>query len=145
MSDRPNPLDEGSIKEIWRYFFGPLVYYKPDNVLLRDWYAHLFHLDTRYIDQYVATAEFKMPGLFWQAPHVKTQGLGYRTIKEGTGLMVRHDTIDDVYDIEFFGGKSERTQVFTLDKHEFNSIRPKIAEMKGHFKRKYRGKDARKK
>jgi hypothetical protein len=110
--------------------------------MLRDWYALLFHLDTRTIQQYVATKDFKMPGLFWLAPHMKTQGLGYRRIKEGTGLMIRHDSINDSYDVEFFGGESERTQVFTLDLHEFNSIRPFIAEMKGNIKRKYRGKGA---
>ncbi len=138
MSNRPNPMDEGSAREIWDLFFAPLVYYKPENVYLKDWYWILFHLDSRTIEQYSSTEEFTMPGLFWQAPHVKTQGLGYRHIKKGQEIIVRHDSIDNQYDIEFFGGPGEATQVFTLTHQEYKTIERKLVEMKGNVKRNHR-------
>lgn len=120
---RAVPMEEGVLKIIYDKFLRPLIYYKPDDMTLREWHDdYLFQLKFRDIVTYTARRDFLMPGLFWDAPLRKIQGLGARKIKTGTLVDVRKDIRDTTYDIEFFGGQGLADQIFTLSEREWNSI-----------------------
>jgi hypothetical protein len=69
-----------------------------------------------------------MPGLFYTAPLLKIQGLGYRNVEKDTVLMVRKDSRDEFYDVEFFGGQGGAEQVFHLSNSEWYQIAPLLEE-----------------
>jgi hypothetical protein len=88
---------------------------------IKDWMDTIFHLKDRDIVRYVARRDFKIPGHFYQAAARKIQGLGYRKVKAGDEVFVRHDaTTPDQVDVEVSSGVG--TQVFCLTQIEFNRI-----------------------
>jgi hypothetical protein len=124
---RPDPLTEGSLMNIYQWFFAPLVHYKPAEMPIKDWMELLFDFRNRDIVRYVATKPFKMPGLFYQAANIKVQGMGYRKVAVGDAMWVRHDARNPrVVDIEVQTGAGD--QVFQLTSSEFNRIGPNLRE-----------------
>lgn len=136
---RVDPINEGVLRYVWDYFFKPLLYYRPNDVLFDDWFRFLFHTDQRSITQYRARADFRMPGLFYVTAMYKVQGIGGRDVREGQMLMVRKDTRDEFYDVEFFGGQGGRDQVFQLSNIEWYRIAPKLEEVPPRGMRKKAG------
>jgi hypothetical protein len=126
---RPEPFSEGSIAEIYRLFFGRLIFLKPDAFTIKDWLEHLFDFSNRDIIRYEAEKEFEIPGHFYAAPSVKVQGIGYRTVKPGTELHARTDARrPDSIDVEFQGGQGGAIQVFALSPSEWEWVKLHIRE-----------------
>lgn len=126
---RPDPYTQGSYRTIYEKFFGPLIYYKPNAYTIKDWLEALFHLKGRDIIRYVAKRPFEMPGLFYQSALIKTQGLGYRAVPEGTEVFARiDDTTPDNIDVEFCGGQGGAIQVFALNQSEWGWVKLQLDE-----------------
>jgi hypothetical protein len=123
------PIEQGVLKRIYNLFLLPLIYYKPEDVKIKDWYEDLFHLKSRDITQYVARKPFKMPGLYYEAPLRPVQGVGYRYVQKGQTVLVRKDIRDKTWDVEFFGGPGSKDQVFQLSESEWNSIAASLEEV----------------
>lgn len=113
---RADPFDEGAIQDLYRYFFGRLIHYKPEGLSIKDWMEEVFGVKYRDISCYVCTKPFIMPGLFYAAGAVKVQGMGYRYVEPGDQLYVRQDVRSpDSVDVEINSGQGKRTQVFNMD------------------------------
>lgn len=126
---RPEPMDQGSMKEIFRLFFAPLMAYKPNAMESREWMEYLFHLRDRDITRYEVKRNFIMPGLLLAAPLTAIQGIGYRRIKAGTEMYVREDiSMPDVVHVEVQAGHGSPIQVFQLTRSEFEWVGLKIKE-----------------
>jgi hypothetical protein len=124
-------FEEGSIKEIYRLFILPLNQYKPPEYNLQHWHNELFGNDVRTLTPYRVKAPFKMPGLLYERPFIKVQGIGYRDVKEDQELMVRFDLErNNEIDVEYFGGQGQREQVFCLSNEEWSYIRQFLQKMK---------------
>jgi hypothetical protein len=133
---RPDPMSEGNLERIFKWFFRPLMLYKPadfemngelvKNVSNQEWLEYLFHLNERDITRYRAREDFKMPGLFMERPHRKIQGIGHRWVLKSQEMWVRKDAREQVYHVEFNGGRGDAEQVFELDEFEWNSVAAKL-------------------
>jgi hypothetical protein len=120
---RPEPFSEGSITEIYKYFFGPLIHYKPALMPIKDWMEILFDLKNREITRYLVERPFHMPGLYYSAPAMKVQGIGYRDVKPDSIIWVRKDARNpDQIDVEFLGGQGKKDQMFQLTEHEWDYV-----------------------
>jgi hypothetical protein len=131
-----HPLNEGSIADIFRHFFGPLVRYKHEEQSLGQFMGELFGLNERTITRYKVKKPFKIPGLFATAPHRKIQGIGERNVKRGDILWVRTDiTKPNSIDVQWL--KPGQDLVFELNEREFNWIRLNLEsrEDKTHARR----------
>ncbi len=116
------PLAEGVLATIYKNFFGPLMQYKPDGLLLKDWLEAMFHTRTRDITQYVVKKPFKLPGVYVAAPYVKIQGVGQRNIRIHARIWARKDTeTPDWVDVEV--SEPNRTEWFVLTDSEWNWVR----------------------
>jgi hypothetical protein len=121
--ERPDPISEGSIADIYRLFFGKLIQYKPPYLSIKDWMEELFDSRNRDITRYVATKAFKMPGLFYEAPLVKVQGVGHRQMNEQAELWVRRNArLPHSIDVECQGGQGSPWQVFNLTEDEWHFV-----------------------
>ncbi len=122
---RPDPYSEGSLALIDKYFFRPLIVYKPEQSTLSEWYEFLFDYKHRDITRYVAQAAFTIPGILYLAPLMKVQGVGYKDVAIGTELYVRKDARHpDIVDVEFQGGPGGAAQVFCLTALEWLRVQP---------------------
>lgn len=126
-----NPMEEGSLKEIYRWFLLPSLQYKPETTTINEWYENLFDVKNVEITQYRARWDFVLPGLYHKTPLVKIQGIGYRIVRGGQYLFVRTYLRDvDRVEVEFAGGVGEKSQLFTLTESEWNSIAANLEESK---------------
>lgn len=126
---RPRPMDEGSLREIHRLFIQPLLDKKPERMTEDEWLNHIFHHHTSDIVQYVALKPFKLEGLFLAAPLMPVQGLGYRQVKRGQTLMVKHDHKNpDGVLVEYFGGQGGADQVFQLTASQWEWVKLHVRE-----------------
>jgi hypothetical protein len=126
---RPDPFSEGCIRDIYKHFFGPLIFYKPPLLTIQDWLNYLFDASNRDIVRYVATKDFKMPGLLFTSGSVKVQGLGYRPVTKGDELWVRTDARNpNQIDVEYLGGVGSAEQVFSLNSSEWNWTREFVVD-----------------
>lgn len=128
---RKAPWREGSITEIYRIFFRPIIKnHCPDSLTPHEFLEEMFDVDHRDIVRYRAKRNFKMPGLFYVSGNQKVQGIGFRQVKQHAILWLRTDSKNpDFVDIEFMGGVGEMDQVFSLTSSEFNSIAPFIKKI----------------
>lgn len=126
--DKKNPRDEGYLADIAK-IFEPLINLKPPGMDMYGWMEYLLHVGTRTIDEYVCLHEFRMPGLLKVLPLKCIQGIGYRTVREGSSVWVRHDSTDpERIDIEVHNGIGQAQQVFQLEGSQFRSIRRNLTK-----------------
>jgi hypothetical protein len=119
---RPRPLDEGPLKNIYEWFFQPIVEkYAEEDQTAHSFLEELFDVDHRHIEQYQCVKLFKMPGLYYAAARVKLQGAGPRRITRGTLLMVRQDDRSQDVDVEFTAAGEDH--VFCLTQSEWEWVR----------------------
>lgn len=120
---RPRPYKEGVLKEIYQYFIKPLLYLKPFNVHLQDWLEQVFCVEDRTIVRYRAKRKFKIPGLLWLSTNNLVEGTMNRHVTANTEVWIRKDvTMPDRIDVEIFGGRGEKKQVFILTRSQHDSI-----------------------
>lgn len=124
MRKKRNPLNEGSLREIFDLFIKPLVnkygYRKMNEIVFMEW---LFDVENRQITRWKVKKPFTIPGLLYVAGAVKVQGIGYRELKPDTILWVRSDRRNpDLIDVEFQGGQGGAEQVFGLTASEWKKI-----------------------
>lgn len=137
-----DPWNEGSLSEIYRLFFGKLTQYKPHEMTLQEWNEVLFDVKNRDIQMFEAKKAFKMPGLYYTAPLVKIQGLGFRDIPERTILFARTDSRSDTVDVECFAGQGKKDLVFCLTTQEWTRLQVHLKpyQRKGkQFSKEYYG------
>ncbi len=138
-----DPWNEGSLSDIYKLFFGKLTQYKPHEMTLQEWNETLFDVKNRDIQMYEATKAFKMPGLYYVAPLVKIQGLGFRAIPEKTILFARTETRSENVDVEVFAGQGKKDLVFCLTNNEWGRLqgclRPFQKKGKNHTGKDYYG------
>ncbi len=125
---RPEPFTEGSLADIYKWFFGKLNFLKPESYTLKDWEEHLFDLKNRDITRFSVTKPFKMPGLYYMAGALPIQGLGYRAMKAGDILWVRTDERTKKADVEVHVGQGQKEQVFELDESQWGWVRLHVEE-----------------
>lgn len=126
---RPDPFSEGVISLIYKWFFGPLIFYKPHDMAIKEWLEYLFDVKNREITRYRVTKPFTVPGLYYSAPLVKVQGIGYRELKEDDILWVRRDARNpDTIDVEFMGGQGRADQVFALNSSQWGFVQLHVTE-----------------
>lgn len=144
---RPKPLDEGPLKDIYNWFFKPIVerFGDPESSA-HSFMEKLFDVDHRKIEQYQAVKQFRMPGLYYAAARVKLQGVGVRRVTRGTFIMARIDDKSPGIDVEFFGGRGGRELVFHLTPAEWEEVKLNLKSegLRAH-KPRHRGKVRRKK
>jgi hypothetical protein len=117
-----DPIEQGSIQEVYRRFIAPLVKYKPEAMELKDWMEGLFHHKDRDISRYVVTIPFNLPGLYHLSANQKVQGLGSRWLFAGNVLFVRQDlTQPDIVEVEVVGGHGKENRMFSLTLQEWES------------------------
>ncbi len=131
---RPEPFTEGSLKNIYKYFFGKLNFLKPDNFTLKDWEEHLFDLSHRDISRFKVRKYFKLPGLYYMAGSLPIQGLGYRDMKPGDILIVRTDERTKITDVETFAGQGKKDQVFQLNESQWGWVKLQVDEVEWNSK-----------
>lgn len=121
---RPEPHTQGMMGQIYTWFIGPLICnHKPHQMEIDAFMEQLFDFKNRDITRYVAKNDFVLPGLYYSAPLMKVQGVGYRDVKAGTELYVRKDARSpNTIDVEFFGGQGGKDQVFALDKSQWECV-----------------------
>lgn len=122
--ERPEPLGEGSVGEIYRNFFAPLVRYKPAEKDLKAYWEELFGVDTRTIQRFRATRFFRLPGLICLAPNYRVPGYGYRGVATGDVLWVRRDANNPGVDVEVHSHNLQRW--FYLSETEWLAIRDNL-------------------
>jgi len=124
---RPFRDELTNFKKIGEWFIAPILAYKPEVVpepVFLDW---AFHAEQRVSIRYTAASAFKIPGFDIEVPNVPVQGTGYRVVKRGTTLLVRHDiTQPNSYQVSFMGGQGDKEQVFELTKSEWQKITSKL-------------------
>ena len=115
---------------IYKWFVGPLVVkQKPKNMEIDAFMEHIFDFKNRDITRYVATRDLVIPGLYYSAPLMKVQGIGYRHISAGQEIYVRRDArAPDTVDVEFFGGQGGKDQVFALSLSEWEHVKMHLVE-----------------
>lgn len=119
----PKPFKEGYLKEIYELFFLPLIKLRPRYIGVREWLEMIFNVETRTIDRYETLTTFSVPGDLLAAPNIPIPGIGYRMVKAGTVVWIRHDTTNpNVYDFEA-EGSGRKHQVFRLTEDHWNSIK----------------------
>lgn len=121
---RPDPITQGSLANIYKWFIGPLVLnQKPERQDMREFMEMIFDFKNREIVRYVAKRDFVCPGLLYLAPAMKVQGIGYRDVKAGTELWVRKDARNpDSIDVEFMGGQGGKDLVYQLTLSEWRWV-----------------------
>ena len=124
MRTKRNPLNEGSLREIFDLFIKPIVnkygYRKMNEMVFMEW---LFDVENRQITRWKVAKPFTIPGLMYVAGAVKVQGIGYRELKPDTILWVRSDRRNpNLIDVEFNGGQGAAEQVFALTKDEWTLV-----------------------
>lgn len=120
MKNRPDPLEQGHLKELWTQFFGKLVPLKAPQQSIGEFMEVLFDFKNRDIVRYRVQREFKMPGLFCVTPLMKIQGVGMRSISVDDILWVRRDArTPNQIDVEVIGTKD---QVFALTESEWGWV-----------------------
>jgi hypothetical protein len=126
---RPDPITEGSLRQIYDWFLGKLIQYKPDTMPLADWMEYLFDIKNRDITRYITKNSFRMPGLLCATPHVKIQGIGYRDVPKGAVIYVRKDArAPDSVDVEWLGGQGKADRVFSLSASEWAWVELSVEE-----------------
>lgn len=128
---RPDPYSEGSVAYIWKHFLGPLLQYKPFDMDMKAFLEDtVFDIKHREIMRYRAKQPFTMPGLYYAAPMMRVQGLGYRHINEGTEMFVRFDARNpDSVDVEYNAGQGNAEQWLNLTRSEWYHIAPLLEEI----------------
>lgn len=120
---RVDPFSEGSLAQIYKLYFGRLIFFKPTDTPIADWLEELFDVKHREITRYRANHEFTLPGLQYIAPTVKIQGVGYRRIRQDQELWVRTDSrAPDAVDVEVFAGQGEADTVYALTRAEWDWV-----------------------
>ncbi len=118
---RPEPITQGSYRQIYEWFFGRLILFKPHDMPISDWLEYLFDFKNRDIVRYICTRPFKMPGLYYASPNIKYQGVGYRKVGAGAEFFVRKDArAPDRVDVEYLAGPGRKDQVFHLTENEWD-------------------------
>jgi hypothetical protein len=134
---RPEPFSEGSIADIYKLFFGKLIFYKPESMSIQEWMEHLFDFANRDIIRFVAVRPFSLPGLYYAAGSKKVQGMGYRKVELGDVLWVRLDARNpDTIDVEIFSGQGNKDQVFALDALQWEWTKLHLREEERERKRR---------
>lgn len=117
---RVDPLEEGSLKDIFKLILGPFTVFKPAEMTVSEWFEFLFHTKYRDITRYQVMRPFRMPGLYYTAPTVKVQGIGTRDVPAGAFLFVRTDTrFPDTNDVQWVGREDRQ---FCLNSTELGLI-----------------------
>jgi hypothetical protein len=128
---RPDPIEEGSLKLIYKWFIGPLIIYKPASHSIKEWLEELFDIKHRDITRYVVMKPFHMPGLYCETAATKIQGVGYRTVKKDEVLWVRTDgRRPNVIDVEWLGGQGRKDQVFSLSADQWRWVKRHLFDVK---------------
>lgn len=113
------------MQRISELFIVPFLKYRPDGMEIKTWLEHLFHVGERKIEEYTASEDFKMPGLFKIYARKAIQGYGYRTVRQFTKVLVRSDSTDPTrIDVEVNNGQGKKEQVFQLTPWELRKIKP---------------------
>lgn len=146
---RPKPLDDGILKSIYDWFFRPIVinHSDPESNDIQAFMEMLFDVDKRHLSQWSVVKSFVMPGLCYVNGTQKIQGVGKsRRLQRRTLLMMREDDRKSgSVDVEFFGGRNQKEQVFCLTREEWDWVKLHIkpeAFDPNKPKRKIRGSDA---
>lgn len=122
--NRPEPITEGCLADIYKWFFGKLIFLKPEATTIGDWMEQLFDSKNRDVIRFVVKKNFTMPGLYYAASNIKYQGIGYRKVKRKEELWVRTDAHEpNRVDIEWLGGQGQKDQVFCLTASEWGWVK----------------------
>lgn len=129
------PMDEGVYRELYQYFFGRLIQYKPDHVSIGQWMEHLFHTKSRFIERHRVEKPFRMPGLLYVAGSKKVQGTGYRDVPKDAELWVRVDeTVSDQVDVLWLGGVGNKELQYCLTDAQWDFVQQQLRPI---FRRKW--------
>jgi hypothetical protein len=122
---REVPYSQGVIALIDKWFFRPLIRYKPLHMSLAAFYETiLFDYRNRDIARWRVKKRFKMPGLLCLTPIQKIQGSGFRKAKPGDILWVRQDArTPDVIDVEWLCGKGKQEHWYSLSASEWEWVK----------------------
>ena len=117
-----HPLNQGSIGEIFRRIIAPLVRYKPADWTLEQFLGELFAVNDRDITRYKVQRQFRMPGLYCEAPLMPVQGIGPREIKRGDIIWVRTDRqTPNSIDVQWL--KPAHDHLFKLDSTQWGWVK----------------------
>ena len=120
--------------QIYHDFIWPLRRYKSKEQTYYNWLREIFCVETRSIVKYRARESFALPGKLFVAGSIPIEGLGYRKVRKGATLYVRHDTtMPDRFDVETDCAPRRKTQVFFLTDYEWTKVKRKL--MKRSFRR----------
>jgi len=111
-------------------FLKPILLNKHPEEENKQFLIRMFHLDTRIIDDYIVKKPFRMPGILYFNGGPKIQGIGFRNIQKSDRLIVRHDLVTGVTDVEFRGGSGGKMQVFCLTNRQWRTIEVKLKASK---------------
>jgi hypothetical protein len=137
--ERADPYAEGSINRIWEKFFAPLLLFRPDSILLQDFFQKtLFHLPDRTIEKFRARHDFKLPGLLYKAAYVKIQGIGNRQLRKSDVVIVSKDVTEKFYKVELVR-KGLPEEVYHLSESQWNAIAAKLRPVRWRQAKSYEG------
>ena len=116
------PRSRGAAGEIIKRILGPLTRWKPNGMDVGMFWDELFHLSERSITFCKARRNFRMPGLYYEAPTVKIQGIGDRVVRKNSSIFIRTDTRRPGFvDIEI--AEVDSSRVFSLTTMQLSEIR----------------------
>lgn len=121
---RPYRNELTYLQKIAKWFFTPLLQYKPEDLSKQAYLEQLFHTKYRRIDQYESRRVFLMPGLFAELPTRHVPDEKARRVERRQRLFVRHDTRSpDSFQVSFFSGQGGAEVVYELTANEWNRIK----------------------
>lgn len=129
----PNTLEargtySSTIMEIVKLFIYPLMSnferYETTSESFNETLKTFFNEETRSVNWYRATKDFKIPGEKYVAGNLTKPGLGLRQIKQGDLLLVVEDLNLDFVKIEVCRKNSEEN--YKLKKHEWKFVKEKV-------------------
>jgi hypothetical protein len=134
---RKVPLEQGVMREINELFVAPIARQCPDNMDPRLFLEQMFDVKNRDVVRFVVKRDFKMRGLFFLAPAMPVQGVGYRHIKKGTPIWARFDAREPAFvHVDLFTGHGQREQMFKLTKEEWEWTLVRLKEQERPPKKK---------
>lgn len=121
MRTKRNPLNEGSLREIFDLFLKPITkkwgIRNKNKMVFLDW---LFDVENREIRRWRVVKTFNIPGLLYIAGSIKIQGIGYREVKSGVEMWVRTDKRSpNSIDVEWQGGQGGADLVYNLSREQW--------------------------
>lgn len=91
----------------------------------------LFHVDSRTIEMYYVKKKFKIPGYLVVNRTTFLKGVGYRTVKCGCAVLVRHDERKPgAYELEIIKGRSVEGEYFLLNRTDWFWVAGKLKRIR---------------